>query len=152
MTIRDSTGRWTAAAARTLAGVAAVRVTTAYAVALVAVSTTLTMLGPHAQDAVVIRMSTNLHNLARGRLSTLVGSAFVHDGGHVYAWLPGLVCLLALGELIWRSGGLLIAAEPCDEIERADQAAPSRSVISAPRCSSRWAWSPPLRRTGCRSL
>jgi hypothetical protein len=109
MTIRDSTGRWTAAAARTLAGVAAVRVTTAYAVALVAVSTTLTMLGPHAQDAVVIRMSTNLHNLARGRLSTLVGSAFVHDGGHVYAWLPGLVCLLALGELIWRSGGLLIA-------------------------------------------
>ena len=53
-------------------------------------------------------MSTNLHNLAHGHLSTLVGSAFV-EGGAVYAWLPGLVCLLALGELIWRSKGLLIA-------------------------------------------
>ena len=53
-------------------------------------------------------MSTNLHNLAQGRLSTLVGSAFVSDGDDVYAWLPGLVCLLALGELVWRSKGLLI--------------------------------------------
>ncbi|MGA7055320.1 MAG: rhomboid-like protein [Mycobacterium sp.] len=88
---------------------AALRVTTAYAVALVAVSVTLTALGPHARDAVVSRMSTNLHNLAHGRLSTLVGSAFVEDGGDVFVWLPGLVCLLALGELIWRSRGLLIA-------------------------------------------
>ena len=54
-------------------------------------------------------MSTNLHNLAHGHLSTLVGSAFVSDEGPVYVWLPGLVCLLALGELIWRSRGLLIA-------------------------------------------
>ena len=54
-------------------------------------------------------MSTNLHNLAHGHLSTLVGSAFVEDGGDVFVWLPGLVCLLALGELIWRSRGLLIA-------------------------------------------
>jgi len=69
----------------------------------------LTVLGPHARDVVVSRMSTNLHNLARGHLSTLVGSAFVDDGGEVYAWLPGFVCLLALGELIWRSTGLLIA-------------------------------------------
>ena len=53
-------------------------------------------------------MSTNLHNLARGHLGTLVGSAFVSDGGDVYVWLPGLLCLLALGELIWRSRGLLI--------------------------------------------
>ncbi len=101
--------RWTAVAARALSGAASLRVTTAYAVALVAVSVTLTTLGPHAHDVVVSRMSTNLHNLARGRLSTLVGSAFVDDGGDVYAWLPGLVCLFALGELIWRSGGLLIA-------------------------------------------
>jgi hypothetical protein len=101
--------RWTAMAARALSGVASLRVTTVYAVALVAVSVTLTALGPHARDVVVSRMSTNLHNLARGHLSTLVGSAFVEDGGEVYAWLPGLVCLLALGELIWRSTGLLIA-------------------------------------------
>ena len=107
--IRDGSEHWTTAAARTLSGAAALRVTTAYALALVAVSGTLTALGPHTRDAVVSRMSTNLHNLAHGRLSTLVGSAFVEDGGDVFVWLPGLVCLLALGELIWRSRGLLIA-------------------------------------------
>jgi hypothetical protein len=101
--------RWTATAARALAGAASLRVTIVYAVALAAVSTALTALGPHARDVVVSRMSTNLHNLARGHLSTLVGSAFVDHGSDVYAWLPGLVCLLALGELIWRSTGLLIA-------------------------------------------
>ena len=101
--------RWTPTATRALSVVASLRVTLVYAVALVAVSTTLTALGPHARDVVVSRMSTNLHNLAHGHLSTLVGSAFVEDGGEVYAWLPGLVCLLALGELIWRSTGLLIA-------------------------------------------
>jgi hypothetical protein len=101
--------RWTATAARALSGAASLRVTTVYTIALAAVSITLTALGPHARDVVVSRMSTNLHNLARGHLSTLVGSAFVDDGGDVYAWLPGLVCLLALGELIWRSTGLLIA-------------------------------------------
>jgi hypothetical protein len=106
---RDNAERWTAAAARTLSGAAALRVTMAYALALVAVSAALTALGPHTRDAVVSRMSTNLHNLAHGRLSTLVGSAFVEDGGDVFVWLPGLVCLLALGELIWRSRGLLLA-------------------------------------------
>jgi hypothetical protein len=107
-TIRDNASRWTAAAARTLSAAAALRVTTAYAVTLVVVSVMLTKLGPHARDVAVSQMSTNLHNLARGHLSTLVGSAFVDDGGAVYAWLPELVCLLALGELIWRSKGLLI--------------------------------------------
>jgi hypothetical protein len=107
--IRDGSEHWALAAARTLSGAAALRVTTAYALALVAVSGTLTALGPHTRDAVVSRMSTNLHNLAHGHLSTLVGSAFVEDGGDVFVWLPGLVCLLALGELIWRSRGLLIA-------------------------------------------
>jgi len=109
MAIRGAAGRWTALAARTLSGVAAVRVTVAYAVALAAVSVALSVLGPHAREVAVSRMSTNLHNLAHGRLSTLAGSAFVSDGGHVLVWLPGLVCLLALGELIWRSKGLLIA-------------------------------------------
>jgi len=76
---------------------------------LAAVSAILTVLGPRTHEAVVSRMSTNLHNLAHGNLTTLVGSAFVDDGSNVYTWLPGLVCLLALGELIWRSMGLLIA-------------------------------------------
>jgi hypothetical protein len=98
-----------AVVARTLSGAASVRITAAYAVVLVAISLWLTALGQHTREAVVSRMSTNLHNLAHGRLSTLVGSAFVDDGGDIYVWLPGLVCLLALGELIWRSKGLVIA-------------------------------------------
>lgn len=108
MAVRDNTGGWSAVAARTLSGAASVRITSAYAVVLVAISLALTRLGPHAREVVVSRMSTNLHNLSRGHLSTLVGSAFVDDGGHVYLWLPGLVCLLALGELIWRGRGLVI--------------------------------------------
>ncbi len=109
LTSHDGADRCAAAVARTLSGVRAVRVTMAYAVALVAVSVTLTALGPHTRDEVVSRMSTNLHNLAHGHLSTLVGSAFVSDGDNICVWLPGLVCLLALGELIWRGRGLLIA-------------------------------------------
>jgi hypothetical protein len=87
----------------------AVRVTVAYAAVLVIVATTLGVLGPHVQDSVVSHMSTNLHNLAQGHLGTLLGSAFVTAGGQIYVWLPGLVCLLALGELFWR-GGRLVAA------------------------------------------
>jgi hypothetical protein len=94
--------------ARARSGAASVRVTAAYAAVLVAVWLGLTALGPHARHAVVSRMSTNLHNLAHGRLSTLVGSAFVDEGGDLYLWLPGLVCLLALGEMIWRGRGLVI--------------------------------------------
>src|SRR5690242_8782191 len=101
--------RWTALAARTLSGATSVRVTAAYAVVLVTVSLTLTALGPHAREVAVSQMSTNLHNLAHGQLGALIGSAFVNDGGSVDIWLLGLVCLLGLGELIWRSKGLLIA-------------------------------------------
>jgi hypothetical protein len=92
-----------------LRGAAKLPVTAAYAVALVTVSITLTRLGPHVRDDVVSRMSTNLHNLRHGHMGTLVGSAFVSEGADVYVWLPGLVCLLALGELIWRSKGLVVA-------------------------------------------
>lgn len=108
MAVRENTGSWAAVAARALSGAASVPVTAAYAVVLVAVSLGLRALGPHARDVAVGRMSTNVHNLAHGRLSTLVGSAFVDEGGDVYLWVPALVCLLALGELIWRSGGLLL--------------------------------------------
>ncbi len=95
-------------AARTLSGAASLRFTATYAVMLLAVSLFLTATGPHTRERVVDQMSTNLHNLAHGHLGTLIGSAFVNDDGDVYLWLPGLVCLLALGELIWRSRGLLI--------------------------------------------
>ncbi len=107
--VRGHTERWAAVAARTVSGAASVRITAAYAVALAAVSLILTALGPQAREVAVSRMSTNLHNLAHGRLTTLVGSAFVDDGGDICACLPGLVCLLALGELIWRGRGLVIA-------------------------------------------
>ena len=88
---------------------ARIRVTVAYAVILTAVTTWLTMLGPRAQDRVISHASTNLHNLSHGHVGTLFVSAFVIDAGPIYVWLPGLMCLLALAELLWRSGRLVIA-------------------------------------------
>ncbi|ETB47745.1 hypothetical protein O976_20760 [Mycobacterium avium subsp. paratuberculosis 10-8425] len=92
----------------TLPGPGSVRVTAAYAAALLVVYLVLAALGPHARQVAVSRMSTNVHNLGRGQLGTLIGSAFVDDGGELFFWLPGLVCLLALGELLWRGKGLLV--------------------------------------------
>src|SRR6478672_5810806 len=94
---------------RMCSSLVAVRVTVAYAVTLLLVATTLLVLGPRVQDRVVSHLSTNLHNLAHGHLGTLVGSAFVTADGQVYVLLPGLVCLLALAELLWRSGRLVLA-------------------------------------------
>ncbi|MDT5337486.1 MAG: hypothetical protein QOD90_2991 [Mycobacterium sp.] len=88
---------------------ARVRVTTSYAVVLVAIATVMWKLGPAVQDRVIQHASTNLHNLSHGHVATLLGSAFVVDAGPVLYWLPGLVCLLGLGELLWRSGRLLVA-------------------------------------------
>ncbi|MUL84713.1 MULTISPECIES: rhomboid-like protein [unclassified Mycolicibacterium] len=84
-----------------------VRVTVAYAFTLFAVASALLMLGPRAQDRAVDRLSTNLENLGQGRLGTLVGSAFVTAEGYTYLLLPGLICLLALAELIWCSRRLI---------------------------------------------
>ncbi|WP_050947688.1 rhomboid-like protein [Mycobacterium xenopi] len=92
-----------------LSRLARVRITLSYAAALVAVSTTLVLLGPRVQHQVILHVSTNLHNLARGKIGTLFGSAFVIDAAPMYIWLPGLVCLLALAELHWRSGRLTLA-------------------------------------------
>jgi hypothetical protein len=89
-----------------LSRLARVRMTLGYATALVIVSIVLLVLGPRARAQVVGQASTNLHNLAHGHLATLFGSAFVTDSGPIYYWLPWLVCLLALAELIWRSGRL----------------------------------------------
>jgi hypothetical protein len=92
-----------------LSRLVSVRVTAAYAVALAVIGGTLLALGPNVQSAVVSRTSTNLYNLANGHLATLVASAFVTDGDDIYLLLPGLVCLLALGELVWRGRGLILA-------------------------------------------
>jgi hypothetical protein len=94
---------------RVLSRLSVVRVTVGYAAMLVAVATALVILGPRVQDAVISHMSTNLHNLARGHFATLVGSVFVTSNGFIYVWLPGLICLLALAELFWRGGRLILA-------------------------------------------
>jgi Rhomboid-like protein len=85
-----------------------VRITLGYALALIGVSAALVDMGPRARAHVIAQASTNLHNLAHGRVATLLDSAFVTDSGPMYFWLPCLVCLLALAELIWRSGRLAI--------------------------------------------
>jgi hypothetical protein len=94
---------------RVLSGLAPVRVTATYAAVLVVVAATLVVLGPTAQCRVIDTLSTNLHNLARGQLGALIGSAFVTGDDHIYVWLPGLVCLLAVGELLWRGKRLVVA-------------------------------------------
>jgi hypothetical protein len=94
---------------RPLARLARVRVTVAYAVIVTCVTVALYVLGPHVQDRVISHVSTNLHNLSRGHIGTLLDSAFVVDAGPIYVWLPGLVCLLALAELMWGSVRLLVA-------------------------------------------
>jgi hypothetical protein len=94
---------------RIFTGLARLRVTAAYAAVLVTVAGTLSMLGPQVQKSVIGHMSTNLYNLQRGHLGTLVGSALVTDGGPIYIWLPGLVCLLALAEWFWRGKRLVMA-------------------------------------------
>jgi hypothetical protein len=91
-----------------LGHLARVRVTLAYAVILVSVSTAMVVLGPRVHDRIISHASTNLHNLSNGRIGTLFGSAFVVEAGPIYVWLPGLVCLLAVAELLWGSGRLLI--------------------------------------------
>lgn len=85
---------------------ARIRVTIGYAAALSGTAALLVLLGPQTQDRIIRAASTNLDNLRHGRLETLLGSAFVADAGPIYLWLPGLFCLLALAELLWRSGRL----------------------------------------------
>jgi hypothetical protein len=91
------------------AGLARVRITAAYAAVVTCVTMALVALGPQVQDRVIRHASTNLHNLSHGHIGTLLDSAFVIDAGPIYLWLPGLVCLLALAELLWRSGRLVVA-------------------------------------------
>lgn len=92
-----------------LRALARFRVTIAYAAVLTGVTTALVALGPRVQNRIISHASTNLHNLSHGHLGTLVVSAFVIDAGPIYLWLPGLVCLLAIAELLWRSARLVMA-------------------------------------------
>ncbi len=94
---------------RVLHRLARVRVTVIYALALLAVSITLMVLGPLVADRVVRHASTNLHNLSHGHVGTLLGSAFVVDAGPVWVWLPALMCLLALCEVMFGSIRLIVA-------------------------------------------
>ncbi|AFM17378.1 hypothetical protein Mycch_2606 [Mycolicibacterium chubuense NBB4] len=86
-----------------------VRATLCYAVLLSAVAAVMVRMDPHMQTVLIKQASTNLHNLSHGRLGTLLGSAFVVDAGPIYYWLPGLVCLLAVVELLWGTGRLVLA-------------------------------------------
>ena len=92
-----------------LARLGRVRVTLLYAAALAAVAVGVAHLRPQVQQSLMRHVSTNLHNLGEGRVGTLIGSAFVNESGPVYLWLPGLVALLALGELLWESRRLVVA-------------------------------------------
>lgn len=92
-----------------LSRIARVRVTLVYAAVLIVVTMVLLKLGPEVQDRVIRHASTNLHNLRHGHVGTLLGSAFVIDAGPLNVWLPGLMCLLGVGELLWRSSRVLIA-------------------------------------------
>lgn len=83
-------------------------VTGGYALIVAVVGSVMLRMDPDAQDALILRASTNLHNLSHGRLGTLIGSAFVVDAGPVYLWLPGLICLLGVAELLWGSRRLLL--------------------------------------------
>jgi hypothetical protein len=94
---------------RICSSLAPVRVTVAYATALFVVASALTVLGPGVQERVIEVLSTNVNNLGNGDIGTLAGSAFVTAEGHTYLLLPGLVCLLALAELLWRSTRVLQA-------------------------------------------
>ncbi|GGG01001.1 hypothetical protein GCM10007304_13650 [Rhodococcoides trifolii] len=80
-----------------------VRVTTVYASLIIAASVGLSQLSDSAQDRFLLLASTNLHNLTHGHVGTLIVSAFVTDGGATWVWLPGLVCLLAVAEIVWQS-------------------------------------------------
>lgn len=86
-----------------------IKVTVLYAAALAVVAEAVVRLPPRDQQELIRNASTNLHNLGDGRLATLVDSAFVNEAGPLYYWLPGLVALLALGELLWQSRRMMAA-------------------------------------------
>ncbi|MBX7454328.1 hypothetical protein GR927_40660 [Mycolicibacterium sp. 3033] len=83
-----------------LVAVRRARFTLSYAALVSAVTAAMVRMDPAMHDALIRHASTNLHNLSRGRFGTLISSAFVVDAGPIYLWLPGLVCLLLVAELM----------------------------------------------------
>jgi len=92
-----------------LAHLGRLRVTLLYAAAMAAVAVVVAHLSPGVQQSLLRDVSTNLHNLRDGNVGTLIESAFVNEAGPVYYWLPGLIAVLALGELMWLSRGVTLA-------------------------------------------
>jgi hypothetical protein len=83
-------------------------VTYTYAALLVAVTVLVAELSDDDQSRVVLHASTNLHNLLRGHIGTLLSSAFViGDSNAALMIIPLLVCVLALAELRFGSRRLL---------------------------------------------
>ncbi|MFN0143285.1 MAG: rhomboid-like protein [Mycobacterium sp.] len=85
------------------------KVTLILAAALAAVAFALLHFGPKFEAKVIRSASTNLHNLGEGRIGTLISSAFVNPVDSIQIWLPGVVAVLALGELLWHSRRLRVA-------------------------------------------
>jgi hypothetical protein len=98
-----------AALSAVLARLGRMRVTLIYAAALAAVAVVVARLAPEVQQELLRHVSTNLRNLGEGRIGTLVSSAFVTESNRLHLWLPGLVAVLALGELLWESRRLVVA-------------------------------------------
>ncbi len=98
-----------AALSAVLAQLGRLRVTLTYAAVLAAVAVVVAHMAPAVQRHLLSDVSTNLRNLGDGKIGTLIESAFVNEAGPVYLWLPGLVALLALGELLWLSRGMAVA-------------------------------------------
>ena len=92
-----------------LARLGRLKVTLAFAAALAAVAVAMLHFGPRVQSHVIQSASTNLRNLGEGRIGTLISSAFVNPVDSIQIWLPGVVAVLALGELLWHSRRLVVA-------------------------------------------
>ncbi|NMI00299.1 rhomboid-like protein [Pseudonocardia acidicola] len=79
-------------------GVTRLPVTVSYLLTSAVVATLLASLRPGAQAHVILAASTNLDNLSRGDLVTLVTSAFVTDEPPSWLWWAGVGALLAAAE------------------------------------------------------
>ncbi|CAM2913241.1 rhomboid-like protein [Skermania piniformis] len=75
---------------------------------LAVTSTLLGVLDPATRAAVIDGASTNLDNLSRGRIDTLVTSVFVVDNRSTWLWLPLFGALLIVGELALGARRLLL--------------------------------------------
>jgi hypothetical protein len=78
-----------------------------YLAVLVVMQVVWTYGSPAFLGRIVAVTSTNVDNLAAGKLSTLITSAFILDDGNAWVLLPLIGAALAAGELLWGSRRLL---------------------------------------------